>query len=279
MGWQLADSAATADAMIVGPGVLPDDVQQVVRVERAQGIDGFRWGIRHLAFTREWAVETVPYGLIADQVIDVRRPKKRRKGVMVLLHGGFWMQAWQRSLMDGIAVDLTRRGYETWNIEYGRVGGSGGWPQTGEDVLAAMDAVVVAAETETATVVGHSAGAQLALWAAARRPEAVERVVSLAGLCDLDTARQQRLGGGAVERLLEGRPAAVASPLDQVPLHVPVLLAHCADDQVVPPEQSETFAHAAAAAGDEVEVLRHDRGGHMSLIEPEGAWQTVANRL
>src|SRR5687767_7558129 len=107
MGWALAASAGDADGTVVGPGVaVAGDTEDVFRVERAQGIDGFRWGIRHLAFARRWPAETVPYGLATDQIADVRRPARSRRGVAVLIHGGFWMESWRRDLMDGLAVDL-----------------------------------------------------------------------------------------------------------------------------------------------------------------------------
>ena len=282
VGWTLAWDAAEADAVIVGPGVTAPagpHVANVVQVRRAQGIDGFRWGIRSVAFAQKWPAEVVTYGLIADQVMDVRRPRRTRRGVAVLIHGGFWMQDWKRGLMAGLAVDLAERGWESWNIEYGRVGGSGGWPQTGQDVLAAIDKVLGLAETDEVTLIGHSAGGQLALHAGARRRGSISQVVSLAGLCDLDTAMEQRLGGGAVERLLDGQPAASASPLDDVPIGVPLLLAHCAHDSVVPVEQSERFAAAATDAGDAAELVVLDDGDHMSLIEPEGAWPQIAERL
>ena len=285
VGWELTADADVADGAVVGPGVQPPGVRPpgaadgVVRVERAQGIDGFRWGIRHLAFARRWPAETVAYGLAADQVADVRRPRRGRAGVAVLLHGGFWMQAWRRDLMDGLAVDLSGQGWETWNVEYGRVGGTGGWPQTGVDVLTAIDAVVEASAAETVTLIGHSAGGQLALWAAAQRREIVGRAVSLAGLCDLASAARQRLGGGAVERLLAGAPAADASPLHHVPIGVPVVLAHCADDSVVPIDQSERFAQAATAAGDQVALVAIPAGDHMALIEPDAAWRSVRPHL
>ena len=279
VAWTITSDVAEADAAVVGPGVAAPAGLRVVRVERPQGIDGFRWGIRALAFVRRWPAETVTYGQLSDQVMEVRRPRGARRGVVVLIHGGFWMQDWRRGLMAGLAVDLVERGWESWNIEYGRVGGSGGWPQTGQDVLSAVDAVLRLADVEQVVLVGHSAGGQLALHAAARRREAVSRVVSLAGLCDLETALSQRLGGGAVERLLDGQPVASASPLSDVPIGVPVLLAHCAGDSVVPVGQSERFAQVATAAGDDVELVVLDEGDHMALIEPESAWVGIAERL
>ena len=279
VGWTLISDPGEANAVVVGPGVPPPPAANVVTVERAQGIDGFRWGIRSVAFARRWPAESVTYGLLDDHVMEVRRPQRQRRGAAVLIHGGFWMQDWRRDLMDGLAVDLVQRGWESWNIEYGRVGGSGGWPQTGQDVVSAVDAVLRLADVEQVLLVGHSAGGQLALHAGTRRRESVERIVVLAGLCDLETALAKRLGGGAVERLLDGQPVASASPLENLPVGVPVLLAHCAGDSVVPVAQSERFAEAASAAGDEVELVVLDEGDHMGLIEPEGAWPAIGQRL
>ena len=277
VGWTLASSAVTADAAIAGPGAhaAPD----AIRVVEAQGIDGFRWGIRHLAFSAQWPAEIVRYGPAADAVADVRRPQSAPRGVAVLLHGGFWMDAWRRDLMDGIAVDLAQRGFQTWNAEYRRVGSGGGWPHTADDVVAAVDAACASAHVAAVTVVGHSAGAHLALIAAHRRPEVVTRVVALAGLCDLVQAQRRGVGGRAVERFLAGAPPAPASPVEHVPLRSSVGLAHCADDRVVPIEQSRRYVDAAAAAGGAAELLTLDEGDHMSLIEPENGWGMVAPRI
>ena len=280
VGWTLSVEPTYADAAVIGPGVpAPFADREVVTTERAQGVDGFRWAIRHLGFSRQWPYETIGYGLINDHEMDVRRPRRRRNGVAVLLHGGFWMESWRRDLMEGIAVDLAQQGWDSYNVEYGRVGGTGGWPQTGEDVVSALDVVLRTADTERVTLIGHSAGGQLALWAAAQRPEAVDLVVSLAGLCDLASARDLRLGGGAVDRFLEDSPASSASPLEVVGSSVPVLLVHCEDDSVVPVQQSVRYADAAAEAGAEVQLLTLPEGDHMSLIEPDNLWPVARDAL
>ena len=84
----------------------------------------------------------------------------------MLIHGGFWRQRYGRELEGGIARDLAARGWAVWNIEYRRLGGEGGWPTTFEDVEAAIRALPVDAARVVA--IGHSAGGQLALWAASR---------------------------------------------------------------------------------------------------------------
>jgi acetyl esterase/lipase len=279
VGWSIAADPSQADALVIGPGVAPPPVDiPVALVPRARGVDGFRWALRHVAFSAEHPAQTVPYGRHADQVADLRRPAgPGPHPVAMLLHGGFWSEVWGRDLMDGLAVDLVRRGWATWNVEYRRVGAGGGWPATGKDVLAALRFPLQG--TEDRILVGHSAGAQLALWAAGEMPGAVRQVVSLAGLCDLDSAKRNRVGGDAVDRLLEGEPPSVASPIDRLPMGVPVVLAHGAGDPLVPASQSRRYAEAAAAAGDPVELVELDTDDHFALIDPAAAWPVVADRL
>ena len=282
LGWTLAERPTEADGIVVGPGITPPPIDvPVAVVERGQGSEGFRWALRHLAFSTAWPATTLRYGPGPDHVGDLRRPPAGADPpVAVLLHGGFWSAPWRRDLMDGLAVDLARRGWLTWNVEYRRLGTGGGWPATGNDALAAVDAAgKIDGAGQPVTLIGHSAGAQLALWAAAERRERVARVVSLAGLCDLDLAGRQRVGGTAVEQLLSGEPPSVASPIDRLPLGVPAIVAHVTSDAVVPAEQSRRYADAAARAGDTVELMEVAAGDHMSLIDPASAWRAVAERL
>jgi acetyl esterase/lipase len=282
VGWSLATSPGAADGVVVGPGITPPPLEvPVVPVRPGQGIDGFRWALRHLAFTAVSPPEPLAYGDGPDHAGDLRRPAGAGPHPLaLLLHGGFWMDAWRRDLMDGIAIDLAQRGWVTWNVEYRRVGAGGGWPATANDVRAAVDAAArIDGVTNELLLVGHSAGGQLALWAAGERPERVSRVVSLAGLCDLDTAARHGVGGDAVHRFLEGEPASSASPIDRLPLRVPVIAAHAVDDSVVPVDQTRRYAEAATQAGDTVELIEVPTGGHMTLIEPDGGWSAVAPRF
>jgi fermentation-respiration switch protein FrsA (DUF1100 family) len=72
---------------------------------------------------------------------------------------------------------------------------------------------------------------------------------------------------------------AAADPVRLLPTGAAVLCVHGAADTVVPPDQSERYASAAAAAGDAVE-LRIVPGDHMVLIDPSGEpWRLVRNWL
>ena len=155
--------------------------------------------------------------------------------VVVLIHGGFWRAAYGLDLMEPLAADLVDRGYAAWNLEYRRVGQpGGGWPGTLEDVAAAIDHlgdVPKSADLDLTrvSVVGHSAGGHLALWAAGRGaldsgvPGAdpvvqVAAAVGLAPVTNLRMGATDRVGNGAVIDFLGGSPEefpdryAVAEP-------------------------------------------------------------------
>jgi dipeptidyl aminopeptidase/acylaminoacyl peptidase len=190
-------------------------------------------------------------------------------------------------MMAALAVDLADRGWASWNVEYRRVGNGGGVPETLDDVQAGIEAlgsVEAPLDLEQLLLIGHSAGGQLALWAAAI--PAVAAVVSLAGVCDLVAAARQRIGEGAALEFTGGtpeeRPAAYATadPTLLLPAAVELLLVHGDADDRVPIEQSRGYALAACAAGDRCELLELAGADHFSVIDPRTqAWAAVAERL
>jgi len=156
------------------------------------------------------------YGALPHQVCDLHRPSGRGPHpVAVVLHGGYWQPPYTKLVMRPLCHDLVRRGYAAWNVEYRRLGkDGGGWPMTFDDVAAAIDLLAELGDDrldlDRVALVGHSAGGQLALWAAARpslpagapgaAPRVVaKRVLALAAVCDLVRAANiaSRLLGGA----------------------------------------------------------------------------------
>lgn len=266
------------------------------RVIYGRGDDTARYALMHLAHRATGAWSTIAYGDGPDQVGDLWRPGPATAPVpvpvAVLVHGGFWYHAWERDLMDGLAGDLAELGVAGWNLEYRRVGAGGGWPATGDDMAAGLDHLVPLAarhglDVDRVVVIGHSAGAQLALRVAARReaPVRPRLVVGLAAICDLARARRRLVGGRSVDHLVSTAPdpkSALrdASPLEHLPLGVPQLLVHAVDDHQVPLDQSRRYVAAARAAGDAAELLELSSGGHFALIDPASpAWAEVATRI
>jgi acetyl esterase/lipase len=232
------------------------------------------------------------------QVADLHVP--RGDGpfpVAVVVHGGYWQAAYGKLTTRPLAADLARRGWAAWNLEYRRLGRGqgGGWPATFDDVAAAIDHLAVLRDPRLdlgrVTVVGHSAGGQLALWAAARpglpagAPGAAPRVrprdaVALAPVTDLAGA------GRVAQVLLGGAPGAVperfaqADPMRRLPLGLPLLVVHAADDATITVRRSRAYVAAARAAGDDATLLEPPAGGHRGVIDPgEGAWRSAAEWL
>ncbi len=87
----------------------------------------------------------------------------------------------------------------------------GAWPGTFADIRSAyqfllQNAVPHNLDRRRIVVMGHSAGGQLALCLAAHEA-GVNRVVSLAGVVDLQRAYQLHLSNDAVVEFLRGTPA------------------------------------------------------------------------
>jgi acetyl esterase/lipase len=235
-----------------------------------------------------------PYGRARSQFGELFLPDGDGPfPVAVLLHGGFWKAQYGRKQMHPLCADLVARGWAAWNVEYRRMGAlsGGGYPQTLEDVAAAVDHLAeipahAAGMLDTTRVVaiGHSAGGHLAAWLATReRPRvAVTGVVSLAGVLDLRQASELRLSDGVVHRFLGGTPQevperyAAASPAERLPLGVPALLTHGGRDDIVPPVMSERFAQAARAAGDDVELVLEPGEDHFGHLDSaSSSWRAV----
>ena len=215
--------------------------------------------------------------------------------VAVVLHGGYWQAPYTKLIMRPMCVDLARRGYAAYNVEYRRLGrDGGGWPQTFDDVADAIDLLADLDEPgldlARVTFIGHSAGGQLALWAAGRsqlpadapgsNPRVLAtRVLALAAVCDLVRA------GRVAAALLGGAPDEVperwaqADPMRRIPLPVPVALVHGVLDGTVAVDRSREYAAAADVAGAPVTLIE-TQGEHRDPIDPaRPAWRAAAGWL
>jgi acetyl esterase/lipase len=248
---------------------------------------------------------TVAYGPDPSQCADLNLPQAPGPHpVMVLLHGGSWRSQYGKRVMRGLVGDLLARGWATWNVEYRRVGNGGGWPETFLDVAGAIDHLAqldAALDLDRVSLLGHSAGGHLALWAASRErlaPGAPGRLdgqprvrlraaISQAGVCDL-SASARRVPGGAAATLMGGGPDDLperyntADPMRLLPPSAPVLLVHGTADQTVSVDYSRSYEQAARASGAQVELVEiaGPEGQHRRHIDPRGqAWSAVTRWL
>lgn len=169
---------------------------------------------------------------------------------------------------------------------------AGRWPGTFDDVAAALDALpalvreaLPQADARRMVLTGHSAGGHLALWAAARhvlpadapwrtdRPVPLRGVVALAPIADLTVADKLDVCGGAARQLLgEGEEFAerlpYADPAFLLPTGIATTIVQGRSDIVVPPAVAESYADAAAKAGEMVGLTLLEDVGHFPLIDP-----------
>lgn len=221
------------------------------------------------------------YGPDASQYGELSRPVGGARGVVVVIHGGFWKQRYGIELGRPLAVDLVTRGWVAWTLEYRRVGGGGGAPMTLDDVASGIDLLAdLCPDTAPVVALGHSAGGHLATWAAARG--GIDAVITQAGVLDLRSAHADGLGDGAVEAFLGHPPTDQDDqydPLRQVPLDVPVWCVHGAADDTVPISQSREYVAAAQAAGAAATLVEVP-GGHYDVNEPGTvAWRSIVEVL
>lgn len=259
-----------------------------------------------------WGADAVPerfaYGPGPSQFGELWLPQAGGPApVVAMVHGGCWQSSYGLDLMHSLAADLSGRGVAVWNIEYRRLGDSGGgYPGTFADVGAAVDVLRGLATKHPLNLakvvaVGHSAGGHLALWAAARHrlpaasavavrdPLRIAGVMTLAGIDDLAAyAENGPACGGAstINRLIDasGRPGGSAyadtSPRALLPIGVPQVIASGSRDGIVPADFGRAYGAAAKAAGDPVEVVEIAGADHFALIEPgSAAWKQLRPRL
>lgn len=252
----------------------------------------------------------VSYGEHPEHVADIWLPAGYGPApLVVVVHGGFWRASFDRRHAGPQCVGLADAGYAVAAIEYRRTGAGGGWPATFDDVAAAVDTVpglvaraaVDRIDRTAVVLVGHSAGGQLALWAASRHrlpPDSrwhradhvarahgdasVRAVVGLAAVADLVACDERNLSDGAVQALLGGGHREVCDryaqtdPVALAPACVPATLLHGDGDLQVPLDLSRRYTQAATAVGGQVRLESLEGVDHFALIDPKSrAWPAV----
>ena len=228
--------------------------------------------------------------------------------VAIVIHGGCWVSKFATLQNTAALSDALRNaGVATWNIEYRRLDQpGGGWPGTFADVAAAADHLPTLArkhplDLSKVAAVGHSAGAHLALWLAARskltpqsplfakEPLRLRAAVALGGpgdLRDFTAYASSVCGTPVIEQLLGGTPEAVperyaqASPAELLPLATRQVLIVGSDDRVMPPRARDAYVAAAQKAGDSAELIVIPDAGHFEVIAPtSAAWPIVRDQV
>jgi acetyl esterase/lipase len=249
-----------------------------------------------LTLTPPPADARLAYGTDPNQFLDLRFPSSKFRTtapqpLVINIHGGFWRAKYDLLHTGHLCAALTSKGFATANVEYRRVGNEGGaWPGTFADIRSAYHFLLQNAgarnfDSRRIVIMGHSAGGQLALCLAAHEAS-VTRVVSLAGVVDLQRAYQLHLSNDAVVEFLGGKPGEVPDhyrEADPMELSIPQAkqwLIHGSADEIVPPIFSSDYvASKQKRSGKEKEdslLVAISSATHFDLIDPRSqAWKHV----
>lgn len=244
------------------------------------------------------ATARVKYGPDNEQFGDLRVPAgPGPHPVVVLFHGGWWRSEENLGYLGHVAAALAADGIATWNLEFRRLGATGGgWPTTFLDVAAGADHLLSLAgeyplDLSRVYSLGHSAGGHLALWLAARprvrRDSAIysrplvnlRGAISIAGGVDLAFLSKLPMLDGfvqsrVVDELVGGRPDqvperyAAASPCELLPLGVRQVLVQGTADDYTPSEIPTRYARVAERLGDKVSLVWISGADHFDPIDP-----------
>jgi acetyl esterase/lipase len=224
--------------------------------------------------------QRVAYGADPNQFLEVRLPPGKGPFPALLnIHGGFWRAKYDLAHNGHLCEALRAAGVATFNVEYRRVGNSGGgWPGTFADIRSAYSYMrqeysQFHLDGKRLAVMGHSAGGQLALCLAGHE-SSLAQAISLAGVVDLKKAFSLHLSHDAVVEFLGGKPADVsehyreADPMELSIPHARQWLLHGTDDDTVPLAFSRDYAEQKNKVGEHVELIEMAHTGHFDLIDP-----------
>ena len=189
----------------------------------------------------------------------------------VFVHGGYW-RALDAPMHRFVLAGLTRFSGVAANVEYRLMPGS-----SMDDLVADVSAALKSAEARVGAgsllVVGHSAGAHLALCALRQSglEDAIAGVVAISGLYDLEPVRNSFLQD---EIGLDGETAETWSPLRwSKPFAARTLFVTGADETPVFQDQADVMAKATPGnrlrieACHHMNLLRQLSGGRTALAD------------
>jgi acetyl esterase/lipase len=229
------------------------------------------------------ADRVVSYGATPLQSIDVRQPRTPgRHPVVILLHGGCWLNSFDSAYLGHLAEALRGQGWATFNVEYRRLGDAGGgWPGSLDDVATATKFILAHAaewqlDTRQVVVAGHSAGGHLALLLAGRDPR-VTAVVGLAAITDLAAYQKETNScSEGARQLVPAAGLAAADPMQQPLPRARIFLWSGSADPIVPARYGTRYAARSGA----INHTLWPGAGHFDLVSPQSVvWPEILRQF
>lgn len=224
-----------------------------------------------------------PYGNDLSQQIYYWPAINKPRSVLIFLHGGCWLNAFDYTHARALFTALAKQGVATFAIEYRRTGDAGGgWPGSLRDIQQALPKVKQQLEAMSLGALpiylaGHSAGGHLALLAAQSSPFAVNGVIGLAAITDpVAYAHGDNSCQTATPEFFNGMPDELpeaylaATPVVEN-INAPVILLQGDADSIVPVGQSQLVGSQR--------IISSGAGHFDWLHSGTGAYQLFLNQL
>jgi pimeloyl-ACP methyl ester carboxylesterase len=224
---------------------------------------------------RKVNVTEIKYGDDPDQLLEIYGDAESAKPTLVLIHGGYWRNLFDREHMRPLAVALTQAGFIVVLPEFRRIAGE---PDvTLRDLSFALSTL----EDRAITVIGYSSGGHLALILADKFP-AVKKVIGLAPVTDLVESEVRQLGRGAVREWL-GRPADERPELDPMlrpPIAASTIFIQGGQDERVPLELTQGFIAAMKRHGKDIPLVILPETSHFEMMDiPSATYDAIIEAL
>ncbi len=198
---------------------------------------------------REVVTSSIKYGDDSDQVLEFYGESQVVTPTLVLIHGGYWRNLFDREHMRPLAVALAKAGFNVVLPEFRRIAGD---PETTlRDLAFALSTL----EDQKLALIGYSSGGHLALVLADKFP-AITKVIGLAPVTDMVESQRLELGRSAVREWL-GVDAELRPELDPMlrpPIKAETIFIHGNLDERVPLHLTQSYVEAMGKHGKEVAI-------------------------
>lgn len=224
---------------------------------------------------REVPVSVIKYGDHPDQILEFYGEHNSDGRTVLLIHGGYWRDLFDREHMRPLAVALAKTGFSVVLPEFRRVAGS---PETTlRDVAFAISTL----EEKELTLIGYSSGGHLALLLADKFPH-VKKVIGLAPVTDMAESERLELGRGAVREWLadsaENHPEL--DPMLRPPIAAQTIFIQGDADERVPIELTRNYVAAMAKHGQKIEMVELAAVTHFEMMNvPSSTYDAIVAAL
>lgn len=211
---------------------------------------------------RKVALTLIRYGDDPDQILEIYGESEEKKPALLLIHGGYWRNLFDREHMRPMAVALAQEGFTVVLPEFRRVAGEP------EVTLRDLAFAISTLEGADLTLIGYSSGGHLALLLADKFAF-VKKVIGLAPVTDLSESERLELGRGAVREWLgvsaENKPEL--DPMVRPPIKAKAHFIHGDSDERVPLELTARYIAAMKAHGKEITLDLLEDTSHFQMME------------